>query len=122
MKVAVDYTNIPTAIFSTPEAGTVGLSEEAALARLEPIDYFHQKGVAAGYDYMEKEDKMANRKFIGLARSFLKQFPDNWKEAIDWWFESDNAWCDYHPSNFFSVNTYLKFKNRAKTAPRIIKL
>jgi len=40
MKVAVDYTNIPTAVFSTPEAGTVGLSEEAALARLPAVDIY----------------------------------------------------------------------------------
>jgi glutathione reductase (NADPH) len=40
MKVVVDYTNIPTAVFSTPEAGTVGLSEEAALARLPAVDVY----------------------------------------------------------------------------------
>ena len=40
MKVAVDYTNVPTAVFSTPEAGTVGLSEEAALARLPAVDIY----------------------------------------------------------------------------------
>ena len=40
MKVAVDYTNVPTAVFSTPEAGTVGLSEEAALARLAAVDIY----------------------------------------------------------------------------------
>ena len=35
-----DYTTIPTAVFSTPEIGTVGLSEAQALANGLPIDIY----------------------------------------------------------------------------------
>ena len=36
----VDHTNIPTAVFGTPEIGVVGLSEEAARARHGEIDVY----------------------------------------------------------------------------------
>ena len=38
--VKVDYDSIPTAVFSQPEAGTVGLSEEAAIARYPSVDIY----------------------------------------------------------------------------------
>src|SRR5690606_3527112 len=34
---AVDYQNVPTAVFSQPEAGTVGLTEEEAKARFPAL-------------------------------------------------------------------------------------
>ncbi len=37
---AVDYENVPNAVFSTPEVGTVGLTEEAARARYAAIDIY----------------------------------------------------------------------------------
>ena len=37
---AVDHANIPTAVFSTPEIGTVGLSEAAARAALGAVDIY----------------------------------------------------------------------------------
>jgi glutathione reductase (NADPH) len=37
---SVDYGTIPTAVFATPEIGTVGLSEEAARARFGGIDIY----------------------------------------------------------------------------------
>ncbi|HET7714682.1 MAG TPA: glutathione-disulfide reductase [Bauldia sp.] len=40
MSVKVDYQCIPTAVFSQPEAGTVGLSEEDALARFPSVDIY----------------------------------------------------------------------------------
>ena len=36
----VDYENIPTAVFSHPEVGTVGLSEETAKARFPAVDIY----------------------------------------------------------------------------------
>ena len=50
-----DYTTIPTAVFSTPEIGTVGLSEAQALAKGLPIDIYKtsfrpMKNVLAGRD------------------------------------------------------------------------
>ena len=39
-RTAPDYTNIATAVFSTPQIGTVGLSEEAAVAQYGNVDVF----------------------------------------------------------------------------------
>ncbi len=39
-QVAVDHDNVPTAVFSTPEVGVVGLTEEAALARHAAVDVY----------------------------------------------------------------------------------
>jgi len=41
--IKVDYTNIPTAVFTTPELGTVGMSEEQALASHAIIDVYAAK-------------------------------------------------------------------------------
>jgi glutathione reductase (NADPH) len=38
--VEVDHTNIPTAVFSQPEVGTVGLSEADARARYSHVDIY----------------------------------------------------------------------------------
>jgi glutathione reductase (NADPH) len=38
--VAVDYHDIPTAVFSQPEVGTVGLTEEQARAQYNKVDIF----------------------------------------------------------------------------------
>lgn len=88
--------------------------QKQALKRMACLDYFHSEGVKAGFEYLLEEDKDANAKFLGLARKFEKRYRSNWKEVIDWWFEGNNAWCDFHPSNFFSINTYMKFDNRNK--------
>jgi glutathione reductase (NADPH) len=40
MKTAVDYDNIPSAVFSQPELGSVGLSEEDARSRFDKIEIF----------------------------------------------------------------------------------
>ena len=37
---AVDHTNVPTAVFSEPEVGVVGLTEAAARARLSKVDVY----------------------------------------------------------------------------------
>jgi glutathione reductase (NADPH) len=39
-KTAVDYDNIPSAVFSQPELGAVGLSEEDARSRFDKIEIF----------------------------------------------------------------------------------
>jgi len=88
--------------------------QRAAMARLQSLDYFHKVGVRFGLDYLSEEDEQANAKFVGQARVFEKRFGENYKEPIDWWFSEDNAWCDYHPSNFFNIGTYMKFENRKK--------
>ncbi len=41
--VKVDHTMIPTAVFTTPEIGTVGLSEAVARAKGQPIDIYKAK-------------------------------------------------------------------------------
>jgi glutathione reductase (NADPH) len=51
----VDYTNIPTAVFTTPEIGTVGLSEEVARLHHGGIDVYEtrfrpMRNVMAGRD------------------------------------------------------------------------
>jgi glutathione reductase (NADPH) len=38
--VKVDHADIPTAVFGTPELGTVGLTEEGARARFEKVDIY----------------------------------------------------------------------------------
>jgi glutathione reductase (NADPH) len=38
--VAVDYADVPTAVFSQPEGGTVGLTEEAAKEKLNSVDIY----------------------------------------------------------------------------------
>lgn len=86
--------------------------QKIAVKRMQALSYFHDKGVENGFDYLLEEDDQANRKFIGLARAFETRYPDNWKEVIDWWFESENTWCDYRPNVFFSIDTYMKFENR----------
>ena len=87
--------------------------QKIAVKRMKALSYFHEQGIKNGFNYLLEEDDQANRKFIGLARAFEKRYPDNWKEVIDWWFASDNAWCDYHPSNFFSVSSWMKFDNKS---------
>lgn len=39
--VRIDYDIIPTAVFTTPEIGTIGLSEAHALARYKEVDIYH---------------------------------------------------------------------------------
>ncbi len=96
---------------------------EAQLKSLKvdkPMRYFHDKGVEMGYEYLEVEDEQANKKFRGMARAFLTRYPENWKEVIEWWFTGKNEWCDFHPSGFFAVTTWMKFDNRARKEGREI--
>ncbi|MBV1701619.1 MAG: glutathione-disulfide reductase [Hyphomicrobiales bacterium] len=39
--VRIDYDLIPTAVFTTPEIGTIGLSEAHALAKYKEVDIYH---------------------------------------------------------------------------------
>lgn len=91
-----------------------------AIKRMKSLDYFHKVGIENGFEYLAEEDDQANRKFQGLARSFEKRFGDRFKEVIDWWFAENNAWCDYHPSNFFAIGTFMKFENKDKADNEII--
>ncbi len=38
--IKIDYTNIPTAVFSTPEIGTVGLTQEQASKKYKRVDVY----------------------------------------------------------------------------------
>lgn len=89
--------------------------QKANVVRLKSLSYFHNKGIESGFEYLLEEDDQANRKFIGLARAFEKRYGDKMKEVIDWWFSGDNAWCDYHPANFFTINNYMKYDNKQRT-------
>lgn len=93
-----------------------------AYGKISPIDYFHKEGVKREYEYLKEDDEQANKKFIGLARALVKRYPNNWKEVIDWWFEENNAWCDYHPSNFFSIGTWMKYDNKQKNRKEVYEL
>jgi hypothetical protein len=94
----------------TPKKSTE--KQKAFLKRMKSLDYFHKVGVENGFDYLCEEDEQANKKFIGISRSFEKRYGDNFKKLIDWWFAENNAWCDYHPSNFFSIVTWMKYDNK----------
>lgn len=100
-----------------PIKSTATQKQKEFIKRMKGLDYFHKLGVENGYEYLKEQDDQANRKFMGLARAFEKRYPENWKEVIDWWFMEDNSWCDYHPSNFFSIATWMKFDNR-KVIPK----
>lgn len=55
MPSRVDYDNIPSAVFTTPEIGTVGLSEEAAQSRYGSVDIYEtrfrpMRNILAGRD------------------------------------------------------------------------
>ncbi len=55
MPSRVDYDNIPSAVFTTPEIGTVGLSEEAAQSRYASVDIYEtrfrpMRNILAGRD------------------------------------------------------------------------
>lgn len=99
-----------------PKKKPVVLTEKqkSNIVRLKSLSYFHDKGVENGFDYLLEEDDQANRKFIGLARAFEKRYGNRMMEVIDWWFATNNAWCDYHPANFFTINNYMKYDNKKK--------
>jgi glutathione reductase (NADPH) len=71
---AVDYATIPTAVFSTPEIGTVGLSETDARSKSGSIDIYKtsfrpMKAILAGRDertLMKLVVDAANRKILGV--------------------------------------------------------
>jgi len=86
-----------------------------AINRMKVLSYFQEVGLKHGFEYLLEEDEQANNKFKGLARSLEKRYADRGKAVIDWWFESNEfAWCDYHPSNFFTIGTYMKYDNKHK--------
>ncbi len=53
--IKIDYSNIPTAVFSTPEIGTVGLTEQQACEQFSHIDVYKttfrpMKATVSGFD------------------------------------------------------------------------
>lgn len=88
------------------------------IIKLDVLSYFQKKGLENGLEYLLEDDEQANKKFVGLAKSFKKRYTtsERMKAVIDWWFsDPGNAWCDYHPSNFFSISTWMKYDNKEKT-------
>ncbi len=73
-KWTADYDTIPTAVFSTPEIGTVGLSESAARDRYGALDIYEtrfrpMRNVLAGRDermFMKLLVHRASQKVVGL--------------------------------------------------------
>ncbi|MDC1436037.1 glutathione-disulfide reductase [Gammaproteobacteria bacterium] len=71
---AVDYSNIATAVFSHPNLGTVGLSEEAAIDEGKQIDVYesefkHLKHTISGREertYMKVIVEQSSNKVIGM--------------------------------------------------------
>lgn len=58
----LSYSNIPTAVFSHPEVGTVGLTEPAAIAQYgaENIKTYHTRFTNMLYDFHPDEEKKLN--------------------------------------------------------------
>ena len=56
--LAVDHTNIPTAVFTTPEVGTVGLTEEAARHSVGAVHIYKSQFRPMKYTLGTKETKM----------------------------------------------------------------
>lgn len=53
----LDYTNIPSVIFSHPEAGSVGLSEEKAREQFQDVKVYESKFINMFYSPMQQELK-----------------------------------------------------------------
>ena len=56
--VKVDYDCIPTAVFSQPEAGTVGLTEEEAIVRFPAVDIYRASFKPLHHRVAGREDRM----------------------------------------------------------------
>jgi glutathione reductase (NADPH) len=56
--VTVDYDCIPTAVFSQPEAGTVGLTEEAAIVRFPAVDIYRTSFKPLHHRVARRDDRM----------------------------------------------------------------
>lgn len=54
----VDYENIPTAVFSTPEFATVGLSEESARKRFRNIEIYVSSFKSLSSSMSKKRDEI----------------------------------------------------------------
>ncbi|MGQ0456742.1 MAG: glutathione-disulfide reductase [Hyphomicrobium sp.] len=71
---SVDYETIPTAVFSTPEIGTVGLAEHAAAAKYAALDIYKatfrpMKAILAGRDektFMKLVVDRASQRVLGV--------------------------------------------------------
>lgn len=55
----LDYTNIPTVVFSHPEVGTTGLTEPQAISKYgkEAVTTYHTRFTAMFYDFHPAEEK-----------------------------------------------------------------
>lgn len=53
----LDYSNIPSAIFSHPEAGSIGISEEAARSKYDNVKVYQSKFINMYYSPMEQDLK-----------------------------------------------------------------
>jgi len=62
------YDNVPTAIFTSPPVGTVGLSEEAA-ARLGPVDIYLTRFTPMRHTLTKREGKRVMMKLVVCQRS-----------------------------------------------------
>ena len=56
--VTVDYNCIPTAVFSQPEAGTVGLTEEEAIVRYPAVDIYRASFKPLHHRVARRDDRM----------------------------------------------------------------
>ncbi len=65
--VAVDHSNIPTAVFSQPEIGTVGLSEEDARARYGELDIYKSTFRAMKHTLSGRDEKTLMKIIVDAA-------------------------------------------------------
>jgi len=65
--MAVDHTNIPTAVFSQPEIGTVGLSEEDARAKYGELDIYKSSFRAMKHTLSGRDEKTLMKIIVDAA-------------------------------------------------------
>jgi len=65
--MAVDHTNIPTAVFSQPEIGTVGLSEEDARSQFGEVDIYKSSFRAMKHTLSGRDEKTLMKLIVDAA-------------------------------------------------------
>ena len=63
-KVAMDYADIPTAVFSQPPIGTVGLTESQARARGEEVDVYLSQFKPMKYTLAGRDEKVVMKLIV----------------------------------------------------------
>lgn len=92
--------------------------QQISVRSMKLLSRIHDAGIKYGYDYLNEEDEQANKKYQGQVKPFEKRYQtiQQQDEYIEWFFTAPEiAYANGHPSNFFSVSTWLVFDNRKNT-------